>query len=206
MDSPPRGSRIPRRSPRKIRGSRGLSPTARRAKEQRRKDFGQLGGGHHGVDGDAEGAARALLALGGAQPHRRLARAQLRRRRARAHAARVQRRVATPDAVMTNLEVAIGAGMHCVVGTTGFDHDRLARVKEWTAGHPDVGVLIAPNFSIGAVLMCTYLRSPPATSNRWRSWSCIIQTRSMRPRAQPRTPLRQSPTPARTYHRPPTRH
>ena len=59
----------------------------------------------------------------------------------------------TPDAVMGNLEFAIGAGMHCVVGTTGFDDDRLARVKEWTAGHPDVGVLIAPNFSIGAVVM-----------------------------------------------------
>ena len=59
----------------------------------------------------------------------------------------------TPDVVMGNLEFAIGAGMHCVVGTTGFDDDRLARVKEWTAGHPDVGVLIAPNFSIGAVVM-----------------------------------------------------
>ena len=59
----------------------------------------------------------------------------------------------TPDAVMANLEVAIGAGMHCVVGTTGFDDDRLARVEEWTAGHSAVGVLIAPNFSIGAVLM-----------------------------------------------------
>ncbi len=42
----------------------------------------------------------------------------------------------TPDAVMGNLEFAIDAGMHCVVGTTGFDDDRLARVKEWTAGHP----------------------------------------------------------------------
>ena len=59
----------------------------------------------------------------------------------------------TPDAVMGNLEFAIGAGMHCVVGTTGFDDDRLSRVKEWTAGHPNVGVLIAPNFSIGAVVM-----------------------------------------------------
>ena len=59
----------------------------------------------------------------------------------------------TPDAVMGNLEFAIGAGMHCVVGTTGFDDERLARVKEWTAGHSDVGVLIAPNFSIGAVVM-----------------------------------------------------
>lgn len=59
----------------------------------------------------------------------------------------------TPDAVMGNLEFAIGAGMHCVVGTTGFDDDRLARVQEWTAGQSRVGVLIAPNFSIGAVLM-----------------------------------------------------
>ena len=59
----------------------------------------------------------------------------------------------TPDAVMGNLEFAVGAGMHCVVGTTGFDDERLARVKEWTAGHSDVGVLIAPNFSIGAVVM-----------------------------------------------------
>ena len=59
----------------------------------------------------------------------------------------------TPDAVMGNLEFAIGAGMHCVVGTTGCDDDRLTRVQEWTAGQSRVGVLIAPNFSIGAVLM-----------------------------------------------------
>lgn len=59
----------------------------------------------------------------------------------------------TPDAVMANLEFAIGHGIHCVVGTTGFDEDRLAQVRTWAAAQPDVGVLIAPNFSIGAVLM-----------------------------------------------------
>lgn len=59
----------------------------------------------------------------------------------------------TPDAVMDNLEFAIGRGMHCVVGTTGFDDERLARVRTWCAGNPEVGVLVAPNFSIGAVLM-----------------------------------------------------
>ncbi len=59
----------------------------------------------------------------------------------------------TPDAVMGNLEFAIGHGIHCVVGTTGFDEDRLARVRTWSAAQPKVGVLIAPNFSIGAVLM-----------------------------------------------------
>lgn len=59
----------------------------------------------------------------------------------------------TPDAVMGNLEFAIAQGMHCVVGTTGFDDARLAQVQSWTDAHSGVGVLIAPNFSIGAVLM-----------------------------------------------------
>ena len=59
----------------------------------------------------------------------------------------------TPDAVMGNLEFAIGHGMHCVVGTTGFDDARLGQVRDWAAAQPGVGVLIAPNFSIGAVLM-----------------------------------------------------
>ena len=59
----------------------------------------------------------------------------------------------TPDAVMGNLEFAIGNGMHCVVGTTGFDNARLSQVRDWADAQPGVGVLIAPNFSIGAVLM-----------------------------------------------------
>lgn len=59
----------------------------------------------------------------------------------------------TPDAVMGNLEFAIGHGMHCVVGTTGFDDARLDQVRAWCEAAPNVGVLIAPNFSIGAVLM-----------------------------------------------------
>ncbi len=59
----------------------------------------------------------------------------------------------TPDAVMDNLNFAIGHGMHCVVGTTGFDEARIRTVREWCAEHPEVGVLLAPNFSIGAVLM-----------------------------------------------------
>lgn len=59
----------------------------------------------------------------------------------------------TPDAVMGNLEFAIAHGMHCVVGTTGFDDARLEQLRGWCRIHPRVGVLIAPNFSIGAVLM-----------------------------------------------------
>lgn len=59
----------------------------------------------------------------------------------------------TPDAVMRTLKTCIANGVHCVVGTTGFTEERLDQVREWCAGHPSVGVLVAPNFGIGAVLM-----------------------------------------------------
>ncbi len=57
-----------------------------------------------------------------------------------------------PSAVMGNLEFLIGNGIHAVVGTTGFTDDRLAQVRAWLADSPGTGVLIAPNFAIGAVL------------------------------------------------------
>ena len=57
-----------------------------------------------------------------------------------------------PDVVMDNLEFLIGNGIHAVVGTTGFTDERLAQVTAWLAKSPGTGVLIAPNFAIGAVL------------------------------------------------------
>ncbi|GAA2050379.1 4-hydroxy-tetrahydrodipicolinate reductase [Williamsia deligens] len=57
-----------------------------------------------------------------------------------------------PSVVMDNLEYLIGNGIHAVVGTTGFDDDRLAQVRFWLEQSPGTGVLIAPNFAIGAVL------------------------------------------------------
>ena len=62
----------------------------------------------------------------------------------------------TPDAVMRTLKTNIERGVHCVVGTTGFTEDRLAEVRSWCKAHPKVGVLIAPNFGIGAVLMMRF--------------------------------------------------
>jgi 4-hydroxy-tetrahydrodipicolinate reductase len=62
----------------------------------------------------------------------------------------------TPDVVMGNLEWAVGRGIHAVVGTTGFTGQRLASVREWLAAQPRTGVLIAPNFGIGAVLMMEF--------------------------------------------------
>ena len=64
-----------------------------------------------------------------------------------------------PDAVMDNLRYCISNGIHAVVGTTGFDENRLAQLHRWLdeAQPPgQVGVLIAPNFSIGAVLMMRF--------------------------------------------------
>ncbi len=57
-----------------------------------------------------------------------------------------------PDVVMDNLKFLIDNGIHAVVGTTGFTEDRLATVRGWLADSPKTGVLVAPNFAIGAVL------------------------------------------------------
>jgi 4-hydroxy-tetrahydrodipicolinate reductase len=61
-----------------------------------------------------------------------------------------------PDAVMRNLEHCINHGIHAVVGTTGFDDDRLQTVRRWLEAASQVGVLVAPNFSIGALLMMRF--------------------------------------------------
>jgi len=61
-----------------------------------------------------------------------------------------------PDAVMKNLEFAITNGISVVVGTTGFDDTKLAKLKTLLAANPKVGALIAPNFALGAVLMMQF--------------------------------------------------
>jgi 4-hydroxy-tetrahydrodipicolinate reductase len=61
-----------------------------------------------------------------------------------------------PDVVMDNLRFCIENGIHAVVGTTGFDDTRLDTLRGWLADSPGTGVLIAPNFSIGAILMMRF--------------------------------------------------
>ena len=61
----------------------------------------------------------------------------------------------TPDSVMANLEFLISHNINAVVGTTGFDDARSAKIKSLLASSKS-GVLIAPNFAIGAVLMMEF--------------------------------------------------
>ncbi|MGO4424173.1 4-hydroxy-tetrahydrodipicolinate reductase [Streptomyces sp. MCAF7] len=63
-----------------------------------------------------------------------------------------------PDSVMGNLEFCVRHGIHGVVGTTGWTDERLARLRGWLDAAPGTGVLIAPNFSIGAVLTMQFAR------------------------------------------------
>jgi 4-hydroxy-tetrahydrodipicolinate reductase len=57
-----------------------------------------------------------------------------------------------PEVTEANVHALIDAGIHAVVGTTGWTDDALARVREHLEDAPGTGVLIAPNFALGAVL------------------------------------------------------
>jgi 4-hydroxy-tetrahydrodipicolinate reductase len=61
-----------------------------------------------------------------------------------------------PDVVMDNIRFCIDQGIHCVVGTTGFDEEKLATVATWLEPKPELGVIVAPNFGIGAVLLMRF--------------------------------------------------
>jgi 4-hydroxy-tetrahydrodipicolinate reductase len=66
-----------------------------------------------------------------------------------------------PDAVLGNLSWCIEQGIHAVVGTTGFTDERLDTVRDQLRGQ-DVGILVAANFSIGAVLMMHFAEQAAA--------------------------------------------
>jgi 4-hydroxy-tetrahydrodipicolinate reductase len=76
--------------------------------------------------------------------------------RAVAEAADVAVDFTHPDAVMDNIAWYIQHGIHAVVGTTGFTNERYDVIRRQLGEDPSVGVLIAANFSIGAVLMMNF--------------------------------------------------
>ncbi len=68
-----------------------------------------------------------------------------------------------PSATLANVLACIAAGVHVVVGTTGWtseSHDlvRSALAERIAAGKTEIGVLIAPNFALGAILAMHFAR------------------------------------------------
>ena len=60
-----------------------------------------------------------------------------------------------PETALANALACVRAGVHVVIGTTGFDPAPLREARP-SSGRPQANVLIAPNFAIGAVLMMRF--------------------------------------------------
>lgn len=61
-----------------------------------------------------------------------------------------------PSQSEANIRHCIERGVHVVVGTSGWVEEKLARLREEIDAADGVGVLVAPNFAIGAVLMMQF--------------------------------------------------
>ncbi|MET0819792.1 MAG: 4-hydroxy-tetrahydrodipicolinate reductase [Aeromicrobium sp.] len=61
-----------------------------------------------------------------------------------------------PGVALDNVTWCVEHGVHVVVGTSGFDDERIAAVRTLLGDEPATGVLIVPNFSIGAILMMRF--------------------------------------------------
>lgn len=76
-----------------------------------------------------------------------------------------------PSVTESNVHALVDAGVHAVVGTTGWDDASLARVRDHLADRPGVGVLVAPNFAIGAVLAMAFA----ARAARWFESAEVVE-------------------------------
>jgi 4-hydroxy-tetrahydrodipicolinate reductase len=61
-----------------------------------------------------------------------------------------------PEATEANVHLLIDLGIHAVVGTSGWDQAALDRLEQRLAAKPQLGVLIGPNFALGAVLAMAF--------------------------------------------------
>jgi 4-hydroxy-tetrahydrodipicolinate reductase len=62
-----------------------------------------------------------------------------------------------PQSVLANAKMALTAGVATVIGTTGLDEAEISELRELSL-KKEVGVLIAPNFALGAILMMRFAR------------------------------------------------
>lgn len=61
-----------------------------------------------------------------------------------------------PDSVMDHVHWCIDQGINMVVGTSGFTEARYDRIRQWLSHRTEIGVIVAPNFAVGAVLMMEF--------------------------------------------------
>ncbi len=61
-----------------------------------------------------------------------------------------------PDVAVEHVLTCVRQGVHAVVGTTGWTAQRLDEVRAALTRAPGVGVLVAPNFALGAVLLMRF--------------------------------------------------
>ncbi len=61
-----------------------------------------------------------------------------------------------PDTALEHVLACVRHGVHAVVGTTGWTPQKLDAVRTGLATAPGVGVLVAPNFALGAVLLMRF--------------------------------------------------
>jgi len=73
----------------------------------------------------------------------------------------------TPDAALGNALACVRAGVHAVIGTTGWDPEPLREFGP----HPPANVFVAPNFAIGAVLMMRFA----AEASRYMAKAEIVE-------------------------------
>src|SRR5699024_11453543 len=93
-----------------------------------------------------------------------------------------------PKSTEDNVTFLVEHDIDTVVGTTGWDNDRLARLEATLAEHPKTAVLIAPNFSIGAVLAMRFA----ALAAPYFDSADVVETHHTRKHAAPPAP--DSPT------------
>ncbi len=111
----------------------------------------------------------------------------------------------TPDSVMENLEFCLGHGIHAVVGTTGWTEERLAHLRTRLDAAPGTGVLIAPNFSIGAVLTMKFAQIAAPYFESVEVVELHHPNKVDAPRAPPPAPPSSSPRPGRRQAAPAAR-
>ncbi len=62
-----------------------------------------------------------------------------------------------PEIVFVNAEIALKAGVRVVIGTTGMSKDDISELTKLSKQN-STGVIVAPNFAIGAILMMKFAR------------------------------------------------